>query len=696
MTVTPQPRAALLSALAKTYLPRGGRSDVATAGLVLAIILAMILPVPTWILDALIATSISVAALMIVTVLQIRESTHLSAFPTLLLMTTLLRIAISIASTRQILLEGSAGHIIQAFGEVVVGGNLVVGLVVYLILTAVQFLVITKGSERVAEVGARFALDAMPGKQLAIDMEMKSGNATPEETRARRAALARESQFHGAMDGAMKFVKGDAIAGILIILINLIGGMTIGVAQRGLPASEAAQIYSILSVGDGLVAQIPALLMSVSAGILITRVESGDAGQAPRAVGKELVTQMLAYPRAWITASAAILLFGLVPGMPLPVFTALGCGALAVGVVRLVKQLKLEREVQARVALEVPELREFNPIEAFSVRIGAHVTDPALALQFVNLARQVRNRVAERYGLVLPAIAHEACVPVTDADVEFCSDEIRVFAMRLTPHLVAAECDPELPRSLGLEPVAIEPGDHLGRPRCWMPTEAAERLHAQGVAVYPFWPFVEARLASALCVRGPRYFGIEQAAKLLKWITLKYPEMGKELERVLPAPRLVDVLQRLLSERVSIRNVYTIAQSLVEWGARERDPVVLCECVRAALSRDICQANSVGQELRAFLIEVEFENMIRGAVRQTAYGDILDIDQDAADAILDQFSVKRAEKAPYGGAVILCRQDVRPHVRMLFKERFDDIPVLSLSEVAPEFKVKLLGMIDAR
>ena len=696
MSTTAPPRAELLPALAKTYLPKGGRAEVATAGLVLAVVLAMILPVPPWMLDVLIATSISVAALMIVTVLQIRESTHLSAFPSLLLLTTLMRIAISIASTRQILLEGTAGHIIQAFGEVVVGGNLVVGLVVYLILTAVQFLVITKGSERVAEVGARFALDAMPGKQLAIDMEMKAGNATPEETRARRAALARESQFHGAMDGAMKFVKGDAIAGILIILINLIGGMTIGVAQRGMPAADAAQVYSILSVGDGLVAQIPALLMSVSAGILITRVESGAGEEGARAVGKELAAQLLSNPRAWITASIAIMLFGLVPGMPTSVFLAVGCGALAVGVTRLAKQLRREREVIARVSGEEPELREFIPVRAFSVRIGAHLSDPTLALQFVNLARQARNLLAVRYGLVLPAVEHDANVFMENADVEFCSDEIRVFALRLTPDLVAAECDPELPRSLGFEPHAIESGDHLGRPRCWVPVEAAERLQAQGVVVHPFWRFVEQRLLNAFCVRGPRYFGLEQGAKLLKWIATKYPEMGKELERVVPVPRLVDVLQRLLAERVSIRNVYTLAQALVEWGGRERDPAVLCECVRAALSRDICQSHAVGQELRAFLVEVEFENMIRGAVRQTVYGDVLDIDQDAADAVLDQFAIKRHEKAPHGGAVILCRQDVRPHVRMLFKERFEDIPVLSLSEVAPEFKVQLLGMIDGR
>jgi len=683
----PEGNGSLLDRLA----PKGGRAEIAAPAIMVAIVFAMLLPLPMWLLDVLIATNICTSALLIVLVMQIKDTAGLSAFPSLLLMTTLFRVSLSVASTRVILLEAEAGHIIEAFGEVVVGGNLVVGLVVFLILTVIQFLVITKGSERVAEVGARFTLDAMPGKQLAIDMELKAGALTSEAAQKRRGALASESQFFGAMDGAMKFVKGDAIAGILIVLTNLIGGLTIGVMQRGMSASEALHVYSILTIGDGLVAQIPALLMSLTAGLLVTRVANAEG--TARNIGKEVATQLMAQPKAWVTASLAMAAFGLLPGMPVMVFSALACGTMALGLTTIRRALVKERTAAREVAREVPELTAFDPIRPFLIRTHQRL-DKADVDRIIGTARHVRNELVLRYGMVTPPIVAETADALPDADFEFCHDEVRVFALRFNEPLHTFLCPPHQALAMNLPPERIEERcGWAGLTRVWLTREQLAALAETPRDVQDFWDHLRSRLRSALLRAGPRYFGIEKAQKLLRWVATETPDVSKELERTVPLGRLADVMQRLLNERVSIRNLTLIVETLIEWGQREREPAVLHECVRAALCREICDAYAVDRELHAFMLEAELESTLRAAIRQTAYGDFLAIDAKLSDALCDEFGAALATAPSHPTPIALCPQDVRPHLRRLLRDRFDDLPVLAMSEVPPEYRVKALEII---
>ncbi|MBV6322484.1 type III secretion system export apparatus subunit SctV [Duganella violaceipulchra] len=680
------------AAIAGELVPKGGRADVAAAAIVVAIVLAMLLPLPPWLLDILIAINMCVACLMVVLVVQVKDSVSLSTFPALLLITTLFRVALSVASTRLILLEAEAGHIIEAFGEVVVGGNLVVGLVVFLILTVVQFLVITKGSERVAEVGARFTLDAMPGKQLAIDMEFKGGSMTADEARQKRALLGQESQFFGAMDGAMKFVKGDAIAGIVIMLTNMIGGLAIGMLQRDMPGAEAMRVYSVLTIGDGLVAQVPALLMSLTAGLLVTRVAGGEDGG--RNVGKEVASQLAAHPKAWVTASVAMLVFGLLPGMPTVVFAALAGGALALGLGIIHRRQKNTADAAAGLAAEVPELREFEVVRHFLVRIAPHV-DAERGQQIINLARLARNELVSQYGMVTPPVHADTGAPVADADFEFCHDEVRVFSARLHEDLLTALCQPRQVEALDLaHGLAEEVAEWDGRVRAWLTLEQAEALALPAAAVQTYWAYLHSLFRSAIVKAGPRYFGIEQAQKLSRWIASRTPDLAKELERSVPLARLADVMQRLLGEQVSVRNVDAITETLVEWGPRERDPAVLYECVRAALAREICDAHASGKQLSALMLDAELEAALRSAVRQTAYGDWLALDVRASEALVDEFAAALTAAATLPSPILLCPPDLRPHARHLLRERFNELPVLSTAEVPPDYRIKVLSVVS--
>lgn len=678
--------------LLKAVAPKGGRADVAVALLVVSVVFAMLLPMPELLLDALIAVNICTAAFLIVLVLQINGTASLSTFPSLLLLTTLFRVALSIASTRLILLEGSAGHIIEAFGEVVVGGNLVVGLVVFVILTLVQFLVITKGAERVAEVGARFTLDSLPGKQMAIDMELKAGYLTAAQARTKRGELAQESQFFGAMDGAMKFVKGDAIAGILIVLINLLGGLGIGIVQRGMSAGEAVHVYSILSIGDGLVAQIPALLMSLTAGMLVTRVASGDDEQ--RNIGKELAQQLTGHPKAMITASLAMLAFAMLPGMPTAVFGALAAGSAACGLFLIRKRLRTEGEDSANEAAEVPELREFIPVRPLMVLLGPQVTQ-ATGQRFLDLARTVRNRLVASHGLVIPPVMEQRAETSTGWDLAFCSDEVRMFGLRAREDLCTFAVTPGMPAPTAVATGHVEQSATGQGLRVWASAAQARELAPppQGHGIQTFWEYAETCLTEALWSAGPKYFSFSQAQLLLKIITERSPELGKELERSVPAGRLCDVLRRLLQERVSIRNLAVLSESLVEWGQRERDAAVLCECVRGALSREICDAYTVDDEVQVLLLHADAEGTVRDAIRQTSYGDFLSLDQRTVDGLIDEFSLALASVADRQHVVVLCAQDVRAQVRKLIATHLPELPVLAVSEVPSGIAVKVLRVV---
>jgi type III secretion protein V len=631
--------------LLQALLPKGGRADVVTAAIVMAIVVAMILPLPVWLLDTLLAINISASALLVVLVIQVKDTIALSTFPTLVLITTLMRLALEVASTRLILLEGYAGHIIEAFAQIVVGGNVVVGLVVFLILTLVQFIVITKGAERVAEVGARFTLDAMPGKQMAIDMELRANAITPEQARVQRQALAQESQFFGAMDGAMKFVKGDAIAGIVIMLVNLVGGLGVGVVQRGMPASEAMHVYSMLTIGDGLVTQVPALLTSLTAGLLVTK--SGGSGADAPNLGRKLAEQLFAQPKAWVTASGVIFLLGLIPGMPLVVFAAVSAVALGFGLQVIRKELAVARSA-AEVSRElVQDVREFELVSPLSLAVSQRLQGHPDRLRLVNVARQVRNNIVAGYGMMLPRLDVELHAADSQSDIALCQNDVAVFELQVSGN---EELTPE------------------------------------------WWAAYEQQVRSALFEAAPRAFGVQDAQHLMDWVAKLYPQLHKELEGVMPLGRFADVLQRLIAEQVSIRNLKLIAQSLVEVGQRERDPSMLTEHVRWALGREICAAHAEQGVLNAFILDAELENAIREAVQPTQHGLLLAFDSERARAVLDQLAAL-LQATRLARPVILCSEDVRPYVRSIFAQRFYLIPVIALGAATANSRFDVKGVL---
>jgi type III secretion protein V len=632
--------------LLRSLAPKGGRAEIAAAGVVIAIVIAMILPLPVWLLDGMLAVNICSSALLIVLVIQVKDTVSLSTFPTLLLITTLMRLSLEIASTRLILLEGYAGHIIEAFGDVVVGGNIVVGFVVFLILTLVQFMVITKGAERVAEVGARFTLDAMPGKQMAIDMELRANSLTAEQARAQRALLAQESQFFGAMDGAMKFVKGDAIAGIIILLINLVGGLSIGMLQRGMSASEAIRVYSLLTIGDGLVAQVPALLTSLTAGLLVTRVGSG--GTEAQNIGKNLAEQLMAQPKAWVTASGVMLVFGFIPGMPVAVFALIAAGSLGFGLHTIRKKLDEARKAREASAGMVEDVRSFALVAPMSLSVSNRAQAHADKLKFINGARNARNNLVVEYGMMLPSLDLEFVEPEDGMDFVLAQYDVPMLRLRLP--------------------------DEAQIPPAW-------------------WQDFTQQMKVAFLKAAPRAFGVQEAQKLVDYIAEKFPQLHKELEKTVPLSRFAEVIQKLVAEQVNIRNLKLIAESLVEFGQRERDPAMLTEQVRSALSREICSAYATNGVLSAFMLEVELENAIRDSVRQTSHGSLLVFEAEAAEPILDHFE-RLLEQTPVAKPVILCTQDVRPYVRRIFADRFYLVPVLTLAEASSGFKFDVLGVLE--
>ncbi|KPX50209.1 Type III secretion protein HrcV, partial [Pseudomonas syringae pv. helianthi] len=385
------------------------RSEVVGAFFVIAVVFMMITPLPTGLVDVLIAVNICISCLLIMLAMHLPRPLAFSTFPAVLLLTTMFRLALSISTTRLILLNQDAGHIVEAFGQFVVGGNLAVGLVIFLILTVVNFLVITKGSERVAEVGARFTLDAMPGKQMSIDSDLRANLITVHEARKRRAELNKESQLFGAMDGAMKFVNGDAIAGLIIVAINMIGGISIGVVQHGMSAGDALQLYTVLTIGDGLIAQIPALLISVTCGMIITRVPNTEAGVEAN-IGREIAEQITSQPKAWIIAAVAMLGFAALPGMPTGVFITIAIICGAGGMLQLQRaRPKAEEQGAVAVAPEMngkEDLRTFSPSRQFVMQF--HPAQDSTQIEaLISEIRQRRNRLVVQFGLTLPSFIIE-------------------------------------------------------------------------------------------------------------------------------------------------------------------------------------------------------------------------------------------------------------------------------------------------
>ncbi|MEH2921551.1 type III secretion system export apparatus subunit SctV [Samsonia erythrinae] len=673
------------------------RSEVVGAVIVMSIVFMMIIPLPTGLIDVLIALNICASSLLIVLAMYLPKPLAFSTFPAVLLLTTMFRLAISISTTRQILLQQDGGHIVEAFGNYVVGGNLAVGLVIFLILTVVNFLVITKGSERVAEVAARFTLDAMPGKQMSIDSDLRAGLIEAHQARQRRENLAKESQLFGAMDGAMKFVKGDAIASLVIVFINMIGGFAIGVLQHNMSASDAMHIYSVLTIGDGLIAQIPALLISLTAGMIITRV-SADGQKVDANIGREIAEQLTSQPKAWIISSIGMFGFALLPGMPTLVFIAISLASLGSGLFQLwrIKQ-QGQRDASQSEADNLPaeqngfqDLRRFNPTRAYLLLFHPVWQERPMTLKLLQNIRRLRNRLVYRFGFTLPSFDIEYTDRLAEDEFQFCVYEIPyVKATLVTDRLaVASSIAEQVDVNLAL------PGSTLRDESqwLWLPQEQV----TQQPDDVPRWTADElilARMEQAIHRTGSQFIGLQETKSILTWLESEQPELAQELQRIMPLSRFAGVLQRLASERVPLRSVRPIAEALIEVGQHERDTLALTEYVRLALKSQICHQYSRDNTLSVWLLTPESEELLRDTLRQTQNETFFALSQDDASTLLSQLR-QAFPRFSSPDALVLVAQDLRSPFRTLLQDEFHHVPVLSFTELESTLSINVIGRLD--
>lgn len=679
------------------------RAELLAAAVVIAIVLMLVLPMPVWLLDILIAINLCAAGLMVVVSMYMSGPTAFSTFPAVLLLTTLFRLALEVATTRQILLEGNAGHIVETFGNFVVGGNLVVGLVVFLILTVVQFIVITKGSERVSEVAARFSLDAMPGKQMSIDSDLRAGILTADEAKNKRAALGKESQLHGAMDGAMKFVKGDAIAGIFIVAVNLVGGISIGVLQNDMAAGDAMRLYSVLSIGDALIAQIPALLISLAAGMITTRVTNDDhkEGDEQSNIGQDIVGELFAEPKALLTAGAIMLIFGAIPGMPTFVFVVL---ALILGIAGAVGLLnpRAEAEMRKKTAeseknnARIVDLTTFAATRPFIVRMSQQAADMQSAERISKAVRIMRNGILEHKGIPdLQPIDFEFHGSIPPGRIHFLMSEVPLVDVEIRIGWAATTETVERMIELGFH--ALEE-NIVGtrRRRVWVEIgDDEQRLRDTGVR-YLLWEAVFAADVEVEMLRNCQMFvGVHEVQRFTRWADRKFPELGKEIAKVVTLPRLTDVVQRLAREGVSLRNARLLLETTLEWSQKERDPDIVADYVRLALKRQLCHEVARDGLIEVVLLSPELEDQLRSAIRQTNQGSYLDLDPEIEQALLDRLGeLSGTGGTPAAPPVLVTAADIRRSVRKLIEEEFFSVPVFAFSELTQHARVQPVGMIE--
>jgi type III secretion protein V len=692
------------------------RTDILLALVIVAVIFMMILPLPIPLVDALIAVNMCTAAILLMVAMYIPSPLAFSAFPTVLLVTTLFRVGLSIATTRLILLNADAGHIIETFGHFVVGGNLVVGLVVFLILTIVQFVVITKGAERVAEVGARFSLDAMPGKQMSIDGDMRAGVIDMNEARRRRSVVEKESQLYGAMDGAMKFVKGDAIASLIIVAVNLLGGLLIGMLQRGMSAGDALNKYAILSIGDGLIAQIPALFISICAGMIVTRVSTDDG--TPSNVGKDIGRQLLAQPRAFMIASIVMLGFALVPGMPTVVFVLLfivigGMGlvlhrtSLAGGPAATSGGADVRGVPAMAAAGQAPAGRpgagagagepgnEFAPTVPLLMDVAEGLQSSFSAEALNDELLKIRRALYFDLGVPFPGINLRFNARMQEGSYAILLHEVPVAHGRLRPGSLFVRESQDTLKALG---VAFETDKEFlpKLPTIWVPESLRELLTQAGTNNMDSTQVLTYHLALVLKKYASDFVGIQETRFLLTSMEERFPDLVKEVQRVMAIQKIAEILQRLVSEDVSIRNLRTVLEALIDWGQKEKDSVLLTEYVRAALKRHLSHKHSSGQNmLPAYLFAPKVEETLRAAIRQTSAGSYLALDPGVSRKLLD--NIKRSVGDLGASAqrpVLLTSMDIRRYVRKMIEQDLYDLPVISYQELTQDINVQPLARIE--
>lgn len=668
---------------------------------ILGVLVVMILPIPAIVLDLLLTFNITASIIILMVAVYVTRPLDFSTFPTLLLVTTLFRLALNVASTRLVLLHGAdgasaAGQVIKSFGNFVVGGNYAVGFVVFAILIIINFVVITKGAGRIAEVAARFTLDAMPGKQMAIDADLNAGLIGDEDARKRRKDVAMEAEFYGAMDGASKFVRGDAVAGILITFINIIGGLIIGVLQQGLPLAESARIYTLLTVGDGLVAQIPALIISTAAGIVVSNVNT-EAGLSTT-IGR----QFLVNPKPIFIAAAILFILALVPG--LPHFAFLVFAAVTGGVGYVVWKTAAEkegREEAERVeSAKAPVKKETNEdvplVDTLGLEVGYRLiplVDSSEGGELLERIKAIRRQFAEDSGIVVPSVHIKDNLQIKPSEYIFLIRGIDVAR----GELMAGHC-------LAIDPGNAQPGldgvptvdPAFGLPAFWVPDSMQEKAQIMGYTVVNHSAIIATHVTEVIKTHANELLGRQEVQLLLEKLSKNHPKVVEELvPGVLSLGAIQKVMQNLLKERVSIRDLQTIIETLADYGPMTKDTDLLTEYVRMNLARQISKAN-IGADAVIYAVGLnhEIEEAITKAVQETPQGSFLSIEPGLAQKIVSRIKETLEELVARGHQpVLLVSHQTRRFVRRLTERAFPAIPVLSHNEISNNAKVQTLRMV---
>ncbi|MTC27329.1 EscV/YscV/HrcV family type III secretion system export apparatus protein [Providencia alcalifaciens] len=675
------------------------RPELMVLVIMVMVIAMLIIPLPTVLVDFLIALNIMISVLIFMSSFYITRVLNFQSFPSILLISTLFRLALSISTSRLILLEADAGDIIDTFGEFVIQDNLVVGMVVFAIVTIVQFIVITKGSERIAEVAARFSLDAMPGKQMSIDADLRAGVIDEATVKIKRGELEKESQLFGSFDGAMKFIKGDAIAGIVIIFVNLIGGISVGTAQQGMDISTALNTFTLLTIGDGLVAQIPALLISISAGFIVTRVGGNDKN-----LGENIVSELFDNDFTILITALIVLFMGFLPGFPTPIFLFLAALLMGLFATRYFKKRKAQRKDQQsgqeNLQTEATEGEtqranddfddEYIP-ETLPVIISVN-QEYKQHLEENNFLSRMKKDVFIRYGYRIPDIAINYSPIVPENKIVVLINEVKAGEYDVYFHghrLLTANDELEY---LGLELTKYT--DEYGFVNTWFDSQYLENVEQLGLLVRDDITEMIDCVSTLLLRHINEFFGIQETKNLLDDLERKYPELLKECYRHATVQKVTEVFQRLLMEKISVRNMKLIIETLVQWVPKEKDSMMLVEHIRSSMARYISSRFSVEGRLNVLMVNAELEDTIRQGIRQSSGGVYLHLEPEKSNELIQAAEVALENSYLSARDVnVLVPVDIRRFVKKILEGSFPELEVLSFNEVSEMVRVNVIKTI---
>lgn len=677
-------------------------AEVGLAAGVVGILAVMIIPLPSPLLDVMLSFNITFALVILLTAMFTVRPLDFSIFPSVLLITTLYRLSLNVASTRLILLHGedgisAAGQVIRAFGSVVVGGNYAVGLVIFIILVIINFIVITKGSERIAEVSARFTLDAMPGKQMAIDADLNAGLIDEDEARSRRTEISREADFYGSMDGAAKFVRGDAIAGIIITMINIIGGLLVGMLQKDLDFATAASTYTILTIGDGLVSQIPALIISTSSGVMVSRAASDMS------MGREFMKQFSMQPKATAIAGGMVFIFGLVPGFPHLAFLTLGGGvmALAYSLFRSQKAAEVQATFEAEQAAAPPPpgpeaVEALLPLDILELEVGyglIPLVDEEQEGDLLERIRSIRQQLALEMGVVVPPLHVRDNLQLKPGGYAILIKGNEVAAGELMIDYMLAMDPGDAKKSIEGIPTT-EPAFNL--PALWIPEGRKDEASFAGYSVVDLSTVVATHLTEVIRSNAEELLSRQDVSRLLDNLAKTAPKVVEELNAQLTLGQVQKVLQKLLAERVSVRDLLTICETLADYGPMTKDPEVLMEYCRQKLARAILKSvlGPGVKELHVITLDPKVEDIITAGVQQTEHGTFLSVDPGQVQKILGSLNSVVEKFGPLTQPpVVLCSPVVRRHFRRMVERFVPTLVVLSHNELVMDMNIQSIGTV---